>query len=77
MMYSEVRTILTLLQSCNGGSSAVQALWTAEINAPDQISLFEKVYLLRLSNSECYIKLHIFLGGNYVPKQLYGHNKTR
>ncbi len=77
MMYSEVRTILTLFLFWNGGSSAVQALWTAEINVSDQISLFEKVYLLRLSNSECYIKLHIFLGGSYVPKQLYGHNKTR
>ena len=76
-MYSEVRTIQTLFLCWNGGSSADLALRTAEINAPDHISLFEKVYLLRLSNSECYIKLHILLGGSYVPKQLYGHNKTR
>ncbi len=59
LMYSEVRTILTLFLCWNGGSSAVLTLRTAEINSPDHISLFEKVYLLRLSNSECYIKLHI------------------
>ncbi len=44
-MYSEVRTIQTLFLFWNGGSSAVQALWTAEINVADQISFFEKVYL--------------------------------
>ena len=76
LMYSEVRTTLTLFLCCNGGT-AVQALWTAEINALDQISLFEKVYLLQLGNFECYVKLYISLGASYVPKQLYGHNQTR